>query len=260
MKRRCLKLLNKEEESKLIRILPDEVEYMIPIWLMKTGKCKVYRNLDSTELEFACISNNINRPDAWIYGSPESKELAEWFASYNQKIDFIGIVSLKEMMLKQVEHEKSDYIDYHILSEKSNQPEFRDSNAPILLGAEHSQLFQKLDEEGKSFFGEWSNINEALEESIIYGVTDSDKLLSFALTLAVTNEFMELGVWTKESYRRRGFSFACSNALIERIFSESKIPVWGTERGNVASMSLAKKLGFKKVHEYYWVTRFERWF
>lgn len=252
-----MKLLNKKEESKLIRMLPDEVEYINPIWLMKTGKCKVYGKLESSRLEFACVSNNINRPDAWIYGSPKSKELAQWVVSYNQKIDFIGSVALKEMMRKQVQHKKSDYIDYHILKNKSNLPEIRNRIAPILLGVEHSQLFRTLDEEGKSFFGEWNNIDEALEESIVYGVIESGKILSFSLTLAVTNKFMELGVWTKKSHRKKGFSFACSNTLIERIFSESKIPVWGAERGNVASMSLARKLGFKKVIEYYWVTRLE---
>ena len=252
-----MKLLDKKEASKLIRMLPDEVEYISPIWLMRTGKCKVYGNLDSGRLEFACVSNNINRPDAWIYGSPKSKELSEWVASYNQKIDFIGIIALKEMMRKQVEHKNSDYIDYHILKDKSNKQGILDRISPILLGVEHSQLFRTLDEEGKSFFGEWSSIDEALEESIVYGITKSDKLLSFSLTLAVTDKFMELGVWTKKSHRKKGFSYACSNALIERIFSENKIPVWGAMKGNVASMSLARKLGFKKVLECYWVTKFD---
>ncbi len=252
-----MKLLDKKEESKLIRMLPDEVEYINPIWLMKTDKCKVYGNLESGRLEFACVSNNINRPDAWIYGSPKSKELAEWVASYNQKIDFIGIIALKEMMRKQVEHNNSDYIDYHILMDKSIQPEILDRIAPILLGVEHSQLFRTLDEEGKSFFGEWSNIDKALEESIVYGVSEFGKLLSFSLTLAVTDKFMEIGVWTEKSHRKKGFSYACSNALIERIFSESKIPVWGAMKENVASMSLARKLGFKKVFECYWVTKFD---
>jgi len=254
-----LKLLNKDQELKLIRKLPDEVEYMDPIWLIKTGKCKVYGNLESGRLEFACVSNNFKRPNAWIYGLPESKELSEWIKLYDHKIDFIGTVSLKEIMLNKIEHKKSDYIDYHILKDRSNHPESNDSNSPVLLGKEHLHLLNNLDSGGKLFFDAWSNFNDALEESIVYGVIESDKLLSFSLTLAVTNKFMELGVWTKKSHRRKGFSFACSKALIDRIFSERKIPVWGAERGNIASMNLARKLGFQKVYEYYWVTKFTDW-
>ena len=44
---------------------------------------------------------------------------------------------------------------------------------------------------------------------------------------------------------------------LDSVFSENKIPVWGAMKENVASMSLARKLRFKKVLECYWVTKFD---
>ena len=251
-----MRKFNKREKDKLLRLLPDKVEYLNPIWLLSSGRCTVYGNLNKKGVEFACISSG-KRPDAWIYGSPTSEELTEWLRQYEQKVDFIGSSSLKDLLRRNVDYKKADYIDYHVFESESTELKPGNEAEVGLLGMNELESFKILDEEGKSFFDLWQSIEEALDETIVYGVIKLGKIISFALLLPVTEKYMEIGVWTKKSRRRQGLSYACSIAIIERILMEGKTPVWGAERGNIASIALAEKLGFNKVCEYYWVTPIE---
>ena len=249
--------LTKKEELILLRRLPGEVQYLISIWLIQTDKCKTFSNPENSKLEFACISKNDRRPDVWIYGSPDSQELADWLSANQTRGDFIVDVSLKEILLQNVSNKKPDYIDYHILKPDSERSLIDLSTDVKLLDINSLELINNMDEEGKTFFYEWINIENALEESIVYGVTGKNEIQSFAMTFAVSDKYMELGVWTKKEYRRNGLSYSCSNRLIDKIISEGKIPVWGADRSNIASLRLAEKLGFEKIYEYFWVSTIE---
>lgn len=74
-------------------------------------------------------------------------------------------------------------------------------------------------------------------------------LTSFCYCAAVTETLWDISIHTLEPYRRRGHAGLCVSYMIRRELDQQKQPVWGAEQSNVASMRLARKLGFEPVDQ-----------
>jgi len=62
-----------------------------------------------------------------------------------------------------------------------------------------------------------------------------------------TARVVEIGIETKEEYRRRGFALLTCAAFIEYCLSHDLEPNWGCWDWNRGSQALAKKLGFEEI-------------
>jgi len=60
---------------------------------------------------------------------------------------------------------------------------------------------------------------------------------------------IEIGVGTKEEYRRQGYAFLSCMAFIEYCISNGLIPNWGCWNYKPESQALAKKLGFEEISQ-----------
>ena len=64
---------------------------------------------------------------------------------------------------------------------------------------------------------------------------------------AVTETLWDVGLYTLEGHRRRGYAAACFWALAAHMASQGRQPVWASEEDNASSLKLAAQLGFRPV-------------
>lgn len=60
---------------------------------------------------------------------------------------------------------------------------------------------------------------------------------------------MEIGVETKEEYRKKGLVTAVAKALIKYCLENGYNPIWACNNENEGSVNTANKLGFEKIYE-----------
>ncbi len=94
----------------------------------------------------------------------------------------------------------------------------------------------------------FSSIEEMLTKGVVAGAIVDDELVSIAHTFAITPKHADIGTYTHEDYRGRGFSTAASSLVAKALQARGLIPVWSTGEDTLASQKIAEKLGFKEVH------------
>jgi predicted GNAT family acetyltransferase len=63
----------------------------------------------------------------------------------------------------------------------------------------------------------------------------------------VSEKYADLSVVTAGPWRGRGMATACAGLVIAEIRRSGRVPVWSTGEDNVASLRVARKLGFEEV-------------
>jgi GNAT superfamily N-acetyltransferase len=75
------------------------------------------------------------------------------------------------------------------------------------------------------------------------------QLVSVAVPFFLGEDYEDLGVVTERDFRGRGLSAACAAAVVADIHSRRRRPTWTTSLNNVASLGVARRLGFRPVRE-----------
>ena len=75
----------------------------------------------------------------------------------------------------------------------------------------------------------------------------AERPVAFCYAGSVTERWWDVAIDTLGPYRRQGYAAQCVAACFERMDCLGKQPVWGAMVSNVASASLAAKLGFEPV-------------
>jgi len=76
-----------------------------------------------------------------------------------------------------------------------------------------------------------------------------DRPVSFCYPCWITETLWDVSIDTLEPYRRRGLAARAVRFMTERMKEDGREPVWGAMESNVASLELARKLGFTPVDE-----------
>lgn len=71
--------------------------------------------------------------------------------------------------------------------------------------------------------------------------------VSFCHGSVETETLWDIGIDTLEAFRGRGYAALAVAYMIDQQGRRGRRPVWGAEEGNVPSMRLAQKLGFKPI-------------
>ena len=93
----------------------------------------------------------------------------------------------------------------------------------------------------------FANARDLLSEGFVACAIVSGSIVATALTSARTDLYGEVGVFTKEEWRRRGFSTAAASIVAQRIQEAGQTAVWSAGEDNAASLRVAEKLGFNEV-------------
>jgi GNAT superfamily N-acetyltransferase len=80
---------------------------------------------------------------------------------------------------------------------------------------------------------------------ILAAVMDG-RLASFSYAVQSTLH-ADMSIDTLEEYRQRGIATAVAGAMLDEVVESGKTPVWGALENNLASLSLAAKLGFRRA-------------
>jgi len=88
---------------------------------------------------------------------------------------------------------------------------------------------------------------EARQGTTIYATFAGDHPASFCYAGSVTETLWDVSIDTLPPYRRHGYAAQCVGYVIQQMRDSGRQPVWGAYASNVASASLARKLGFVPV-------------
>jgi len=59
--------------------------------------------------------------------------------------------------------------------------------------------------------------------------------------------YVDIAVYAQENHRRHGFATAAASIVTRSVQSDGLVPVWSCGSHNLASLKLARKLGFVEV-------------
>jgi hypothetical protein len=86
-----------------------------------------------------------------------------------------------------------------------------------------------------------------LDVGIVAGAVVDGELVAVASTWAVSEKYADISVVTTGPWRDRGLAMACAGLVAAVIQRSSRVPVWSTGEDNLASLRVARKLGFQEV-------------
>jgi len=92
-------------------------------------------------------------------------------------------------------------------------------------------------------------ISTALGFSHVAAAFVEERPVSFCYAVYETEGLWDISIDTLEAHRGKGLARACCEFLIEHMSRHGKEPVWGALEENVASLKMAKSLGFAPVDE-----------
>jgi len=98
----------------------------------------------------------------------------------------------------------------------------------------------------------WIPFEEGLKENRgFYLVRDDEEIVCWCTTEYLTdNNEIEVGIATREEYKRRGFALLVGSATAEYCLSKYKSVGWHCTTTNIGSYKTAEKIGYKRVKEY----------
>lgn len=95
--------------------------------------------------------------------------------------------------------------------------------------------------------GLWSGLRELLAEGIIACAVVAGQIVATALTAACSERHADIGVYTREEARGRGYATAAASLVARAVQEGGRTPVWSAGAHNAASLRVAQKVGFEEV-------------
>ena len=86
-----------------------------------------------------------------------------------------------------------------------------------------------------------------LEAGFVVGAVIDGKLVAVASTWAVSERYADLAVVTAGPWRGQGLATTFSGLVAAGVRRSGRVPVWSTGEHNVASLRVARRLGFEEM-------------
>jgi GNAT superfamily N-acetyltransferase len=110
-------------------------------------------------------------------------------------------------------------------------------------------LFGQL-EEADGLVEIYGSVERALETIIGFCLLVNDEVACEALSGPAIGNIIEVGMTTREAYRRRGYATTTCAHLIQACEARGCQTYWNTNGTNLPSVAIARKLGYKTAKEY----------
>jgi hypothetical protein len=230
----------------LTDMLGDTPETLISVHLLRRGLCRVYVAGDPAHFEGVIVQATARPAEPTGFGSDANVLWAllpdvEGWDCINVSADCARPLG---NLLRRETGVAVRYLDdvYHTLTEAA--PMFRNEAVRLLEEADLDLLASAGPELRASC---WDSVEGLLAEGIVACAIVEGRIVATALTAARTGRYAEIGVYTNEAYRRRGFATAAASLVARQVQESRQIPVWSVGGHNVASLRVAHKLGFVEV-------------
>lgn len=97
----------------------------------------------------------------------------------------------------------------------------------------------------------WKSVNEFTKNGVGYCLLHEDTIVSWCISVFVSNNKYEFGLETDVNYRNKGFAKITSSACIDYCISHNFKPLWNCSCDNIPSHVVAESIGFIKTKDYF---------
>ena len=249
--------LSPAELPALARVLGDSPETAIPVHRLMRGACSAYVVGEPARFDAAVVVSHDNPGEPDGFGEdPEAlwsilEPLEGW-----RVVDVSRTVSPKlGALIRASTGSRVAYYDdvYHTLTRPAvtySHPDVR------LLTEDDRALFDGVPDNLKPSMR--GDVEIVLREGFVAGGVVNNRLVSVAHTNAITARYADIGVFTDQDYRNRGYSTASAAIVAKAIRETGRTPVWSCGEDNLASLKVAAKVGFNEVSRRTYVIPFNR--
>ena len=247
------KPLDPDGIKRLAETIDEIPETVIPLHLLTQGTCKAYAIGDPASSDAVVVQSN-SQPDEpfGIGNDPDGlwallRHLDDW-----KVVDVSPSVAPRlGAIIREATGKRAWYYDdvYHTLTKP---PPVIDVPAVREFTLDDMGLLVAAGVNGVDFQG---GLPALIEAGTIAGAVVEARIVSTALTAAITDRYADIGVATDECFRGRGFATAAASIVARRIQETGRTPVWSCGEDNMASLRVAEKLGFEEVSRLTYVFR-----
>jgi len=198
----------------------------------------------------------------WLYfgGFPDSENAAEFAATVPEHHNGLSISACDEGWLPLIEAahpgKTTRKVRYTLSQDLKgfDKDKLRAMTRDVpdgytLLGMDEEIYDLAMKEEWSKYFCSFfSDADDFVERGIGFCILQGDELISAASSFTIYDGGIEVQISTREGHRRKGLARACGAALVLACISQKRMPCW--DAANIASVSLAKDLGYKLQGEY----------
>lgn len=238
--------LDRRGRLELADALGDTPETAISVHLLRRGLCRAYVAGDPAGFEGAVIQalEDPGEPTAFGADAQKLRELLRsvegWWCVNVPPGPAPDLADILEVELCEPVRLYGDV--YHVSMRPT--PPVRNP-AVRLLTVEDLALVEAAPAAVRG--GGFENARAMLTEGVAAGAVVSGELKAIAHTHARTERHADIGVSTLEPWRGRGFASAAASLVARRVRGEGQVPVWSTGEDNLASLRVARKLGFSET-------------
>ena len=109
----------------------------------------------------------------------------------------------------------------------------------------NEKLYEKyVAEIDSSYAMIFPSAHDFVTTSFGYCILHEDEFVSTCNAYHISKKHAEVDVWTNKNYRNKGYATIVVNAFVNRCKNKGLQAQWNADKGNVASIHLAKKCGF----------------
>ncbi|MCY3911859.1 MAG: GNAT family N-acetyltransferase [Chloroflexi bacterium] len=236
--------LKVDEVRRLLQAIDESPETVIPIHLLRRGTCRTYAAGDAAALDAVVVQADHMPEELFGLGTSAQgiwdllRVLDGWTCVEVAPVVAPALGALmSEDTGKRVRYYEGIY---HTLTKPA--PVFEDP-AVRQLTIRDAGLLAAYGLHG----GDFGSLPRLLLEGVVAGAVVDGQVVGTAHTSAVTDRYSDIGVDTHEAWRGRGFATAAASIVARRVQEQGRIPVWSCGEDNVASLRVARKLGFEEV-------------
>ena len=96
----------------------------------------------------------------------------------------------------------------------------------------------------------WDSEETFLKKGKGFCLTRNGEVATVAFSAALSSRQMDIGIETKEKYRRKGLAVIVAKKMVEYALSIGKEPVWDCDVANTGSRATAERVGFEIVSKH----------
>ena len=245
--------LDSDGIRRLVETIDETPETVIPIHLLTQGTCKAYAVGDPASSDAVVVQSDSLREEPFGLGRDAQglwellRHLDDWTV-----VDVSPDVALRlGVLIRDATGKRVCYYGdvYHTLTAPApliDEPAVRE------LTRDDMGLLEAAGVDGADFRG---GLSALLEEGAVAGPVVDGRIVGTAQTAAITARYADIGVSTDEPWRGRGFATAAASIVARRVQEKGRTPVWSCGEDNMASLRVARKLGFEEVSRLTYVIR-----
>lgn len=237
--------LDLQGQRNLANALGDTPETAISVHLLRRGLCRAYAAGDPEDFDAALIQAAEDPGEPTAFGDDAHalwdllRPVEGWWCVNVPASLTPELGKLMEQDLRRPARLCGDV--YHTLARPAPPVE---NSAVRLLALENSPLVEAAPAEVRGTgFG---SPRALLSEGIVVGAVISGELAAIAFTSAMTDLHADISIATLEGWRGRGLATAAASLVIRRVQDSGRVPVWSAGENNLASLKVARKLGFEE--------------